>query len=96
VSIPAAALVSLDKQITVTLWLRTAGQPRGANWIFEALDSAGGPTVRAMADANQVVFDSGFGGSGQFDEVERVLQGASQARALEGPGGCRRKRCFQL
>jgi Concanavalin A-like lectin/glucanases superfamily len=79
VSMPAAALASLDKQITVTLWLNSAGQPRGANWIFEALDSAGGPTGRAMVDANQVVFDSGFGGSGQFDEVERVLQGASRA-----------------
>jgi Concanavalin A-like lectin/glucanases superfamily len=79
VSIPAAALASLDKQITVTLWLNSAGQSTGANWIFEALDSAGGPTVRAMVDANRVVFNSGFGGARQFDEIESLLLGASQA-----------------
>jgi hypothetical protein len=68
----------LDKQITITLWLNSAGHSTGTNWILEALDCAGGgPTVRAMVDPNRVVFGSGFGGARQFDEV--VFRGASQA-----------------
>jgi hypothetical protein len=77
VSIPATALASLDKQVTITLWQYGApSQPRD-NWIFEALDAAGGPTIRAAVPGigGAVVFDSGFGGAAHFDGARTTAVG---------------------
>jgi len=77
VSIPATALASLDKQVTITLWQYGAPSPPRDNWIFEALDAAGGPTIRAAVPGigGAVVFDAGFGGAAHFDAARTTAVG---------------------
>ncbi len=82
-SIPAAALAALDKQVTVTLWLKGATSS-GDNWIFEALDAVEGPAIRARIDRHVVAFDSGFGGAEHFDEVEKQALGLQPGHNLRG------------
>ncbi len=70
VSIPAASLTSLDKQVTVTLWLNGAPVAPNDTWIFDAEDATDGPTIRATVGRRLVAFDAGVGANGHIDAVE--------------------------
>jgi Concanavalin A-like lectin/glucanases superfamily/Domain of unknown function (DUF4091) len=69
VEIPAASLALLDKQVTVTLWLRGPANIHGEHCVFEALDASGGLTIRATVGERSATFDAGFGGAGHLDSL---------------------------
>jgi hypothetical protein len=84
VSVPPAALTQLEEQVTVTVWLEGAQKSAHEEWIFEALDAAGGPVIRATVGSLFVAFDAGFGAQ-RFDQI-KVEAVASPPTGLV-PGG---------
>ena len=66
VDIPPAALAPLDKQVTITLWLRAQPVNSAEHCVLEALDANGGPVIRVWIGNLLTAFDASFGGAESF------------------------------
>jgi len=60
VEIPAAAMATIDRGVTVTMWLKDADRPTSDNWVFGA-DGVGGSSIQAAVagSAGDVIWRAG-------------------------------------